>query len=107
MKAGVEQDTDGQAECQWDPQDDSEATSVSVAVATYDDSLWQTFSKADAATPISGFGEAAFTGYPHAGDITIKQGGYMISIGIVDFRTDTARVAAADSTFAGLVLSRL
>lgn len=107
MKDGLEQDTDGQVECNWDPQDDSESTAVSVSVATYDDALWQTMSKGAGATPVSGLGEAAFSGFPHAGDLSIKQGGYMIDIGIVYFGVDQAKVATADTTFANLVLSRL
>lgn len=107
MKDGVEQDSDGQVSCNWDPQDDTEPTGVSVTVATYDDTIWQTFSKAQGATPVSGFGEAAFSGYPHDGDLWIKQGGFQINVGIVYFGTDQAKVAAADSTFANLVLGRL
>ena len=107
MKDGLEQDTDNQVECNWDPQDSSDSTGVSVSVAKYDDTLWQTFSKAQNATPVSGLGEAAFSGYPHAGDLSIKKDGYTIDIGIVYFGTDQAKVAAADMTFANLVLSRL
>lgn len=107
MKDGVEQDTEGQVECNWDPQDDTESTAVSVSVATYDDSIWQTFSKAQGATPVSGFGDAAFSGYPHDGDLSIKKGGLQIDIGIVYFGTDQAKVKTADATFANLVLSRL
>jgi hypothetical protein len=107
MKDGLEQDTDGQVECNWDPQNDTEATAVSVSVARYDDTLWQTISQAQGATPVSGFGEAAFSGFPHDGDLSIKKDGFQIDIGIVYFGTDQAKVKAADATFANLVLSRL
>jgi len=105
VKAGVEQDTDTQVECNWDSDDGT--SSVSVSVAKYDDTLWKTLSSAQNAKPVSGLGEAAFSDYPHAGDLSIKQSGYEIDLGIVDFTSDTARVDAADMTFAGLVLSRL
>jgi hypothetical protein len=105
MKAGVEQDTDTQVECDWNSQDDS--VGVSVSVAQYDDELWKTFSSAENAKPVSGLGEAAFSGYPHAGDLSIKQSGYEIDLGIVDFSSSEAKIDAADMTLAGLVLSRL
>lgn len=107
MKAGVPQTTDNQVECEWDSQKDSDAVGVSVSVATYDDALWKTLSSAGNAKPISGFGEAAFTGVPHAGDISIKQGGYEIDLGIVDFTLDNAKVGASAQSLAKLVLSRL
>src|SRR5512143_2091261 len=88
MKAGVPQATDTQVECEWDSQKDSDAVGVSVSVNKYDDALWKALSSAGNAKPISGFGEAAFTGVPHAGDIAIKQGGYEIDLGIVDFTSD-------------------
>jgi|GEM_PF-5309226 hypothetical protein len=107
MKDGLEQDSSGQVACNWDAQDNTESTAASISVATYDDAIWQTFSHAQGATPVSGFGEAAFSGYPVSGDLSIKQGGYIIDIGVAYFGSDQARVTAADSTFATLVLSRL
>jgi hypothetical protein len=107
MNTGLEQDTDGQVECNWDPLDTTEPSGVSVSVATYDDVIWQTFSQAKSATPVSGLGDAAFSGYPGAGSMMIKKGGYMIQIGVVDFSADQAKVSAAGSTFAKLVLGRL
>ena len=51
--------------------------------------------------------EAAFKGYPHAGDIVIKQKGHEIDGGVVDFKLASAKVDSAAATFAKLVLSRL
>ena len=76
-------------------------------MVSYDDALWQSLSGSKLATQVSGLGEAAFKGMPHPGDISIKQGGYEIDIGIVDFTAEQQKVDAADLTFAHLVLSRL
>lgn len=107
VKDGVPGSTDTQVSCTWDQAVDGQGPSVGVTVSVYDDVIWQTFSKAQGATPVSGLGEAAFSGYPHDGDISIKQGGYQIDIGIVDFRADQSRVHPSDTTFANLVLGRL
>jgi hypothetical protein len=104
-KAGVPQTTDTQVNCEWDSTDGS--SSVGVTVAIYDDAVWQTLRNGANAKPISGFGDAAYTGFPHAGDIAIKRGGFEIDLGIVDFTTDTAKVDAADQSLATLVLSRI
>ena len=64
MKDGVEQDTDNQVDCEWDSQADG-GPSMGLIVKTYDDTLWQTMSSSQLATPISGFGDAAYAGYPH------------------------------------------
>lgn len=104
---GLEQDTDGQVECNWDPTDANADGSVSVSVATFDSTLWNTLSSAQNAKPVSGVGEAAFSGVPHSGDLSIKQSGYMIEIGIVSFTLDQSKISAADTTFANLVLGRI
>jgi hypothetical protein len=56
---------------------------------------------------VSGLGEAAFKGFPHAGDLFIKQGGYEIELGVVDFRMAPEKVDNAARHLATLVLSRL
>jgi hypothetical protein len=96
---------DEQANCEWDNADSSIA--VGVIVQPYDDTLWKTMSSAQAATPVSGLGDAAFKGFPHAGDLSIKQGGHEIDIGIIDFTDDQQKVDAAAVTLAKLVLSRI
>ena len=96
---------DEQANCEWDNADSSVA--VGVIVQPYDDTLWKTMSSASAATAVSGLGEAAFKGFPHAGDLSIKQGGREIDIGIVDFKDDQGKIDAAALALAKLVLSRL
>jgi len=107
MKPGVKQTTSTSSQCQWDSQDESEAVGVSLSVSTYDDTLFRTMSSSNKAVPVSGFGEAAFKGYPHAGDIAIKQKGHEIDVGVVDFKLAPANVDGAAATFAKLVLSRL
>ena len=76
-------------------------------MATYDDKLYHTMSSAQAAKPVSGFGEAAYKDYPHVGDIAIKHDGHEIDIGVVDFKLSNGKVDAAAATFAKLVLSRV
>ena len=95
-----------QANCEWDGQDD-DSLAVGVTVQPYDDSLWTTMSSASAATAVSGLGEAAYKGYPHAGDLAIKQGGHEIDVAIVDFKDDQGKVDAAVLALAKLVLSRV
>jgi hypothetical protein len=107
MKPGVKQTTDNSSECQWDSQDESDAVGVSVSVATYDDKLYRTMSSAQAAKPVSGFGEAAYKDYPHHGDIAIKHDGHEIDIGVVDFKLSNEKLDAAAAGFAKLVLSRV
>lgn len=106
MKDGVEQDSDNQVDCEWAAQDDA-GPAVSVTVHTYDDVLWQTMSHGENAKPISGFGDAAYTGFPHQGDIAIKFKGYEVDLGIVDFTDPQTKIDAADQSLANLVLSRL
>jgi len=107
VKAGVKQTTSTSSECQWDSQDESAAAGVSVSVARYDDVLFHTQASSKLAVPVSGLGEAAFKGFPHAGDLFIKQGGYEIELGVVDFRMAPEKVDNAARHLATLVLSRL
>jgi len=107
MKPGVKQTTSTSSQCQWDSQDESEAVGVSVSVATYDATLFHTMASAKQAVPVSGLGEAAYKGYPHAGDIFLKHDGHEIDVGVVDFKLAPPKVDAAAATFAKLVLSRL
>lgn len=92
--------------CEWDGQDD-DSLAVGVIVQPYDDSFWKTMSSASAATAVSGLGEAAYKGYPHAGNLAIKQGGHEIDVSIVDFKDDQQKVDAAVLALAKLVLSRV
>lgn len=107
VKPGVKQTTDSQSECQWDSQDESAAVGVSVSVATYDDVLFRTLASAKAAVPVSGLGEAAYKGYPHAGDVSIKHDGHQVDVGIVDFKLSSDQADGVAIGFAKLVLSRL
>jgi hypothetical protein len=45
--------------------------------------------------------------YPHSGDLSVKQGGYEIDVGIADFTDDNAKVDAAALTLMKLVLPQL
>ena len=109
MGAGVLQTTDSQADCEWNAPSDasSGALGVGVIVQDYDDTLWQTMAAAKQATAVSGIGEKAYKGFPHSGDLSVKQGGYEIDIGIVDFSDDNAKVDGAALTLMKLVLPRL
>jgi len=109
MGAGVLQTTDTQADCEWSAPSDasSGAAGVGLVVQDYDDVLWQTMASAKQATAVSGIGEQAFKGYPHSGDLSVKQGGYEIDIGIADFTDDNATVDAAALALMKLVLPRL
>src|SRR6476659_9988713 len=107
MKPGMKQTTSTSSQCQWDSQDESEAVGVSVSVATYDDVLFHTQASAKKAVPLSGLGESAYKGYPHAGDIFLKHDGHEIDVGVVDFKLAPPKVDAATPTLAKLVLSRL
>jgi hypothetical protein len=107
VKAGTYQTGNpDQRNCDWEGQDD-DTLSVGVIVQPYDDSLWTTMSSASAATAVSGLGEAAYKGYPHAGDVAIKQGGHEIDVAIIDFKDDQQKVDAAVLALAKLVLSRV
>jgi hypothetical protein len=107
MKPGVKQTTSTSSQCQWDSQNESDAAGVSVSVATYDDAFFRTQASARHAVPVSGLGEAAYKGYPHAGDIFLKHDGHEIDVGVVDFKLASPTVDGAAATFAKLVLSRL
>ncbi len=107
VKAGTFQTGNpDQTNCEWDGQDD-DSLAVGVIVQPYDDSLWTTMSSAQAATAVSGLGEAAYKGYPHAGDLAIKQSGHEIDVSIIDFKDDQQKVDAAVLALAKLVLSRV
>jgi len=107
MAAGVLQTGNpDQADCEWASSDDG-SISVGVIVQPYDDFLWQTMSSSQHATAVSGIGEAAYKGFPHAGDLSIKQGGREIDVGIIDFKDDQQKIDAATLTLAKLVLSRI
>lgn len=107
IKPGVKQTTSTSSQCQWDSKDESEPVGVSVSVATYDDALFHTQASAPKAVPVSGLGEQAFKGYPHAGDIVIKHDGHEIDVGVVDLKLPQPKVDSAAASFAKSVLSRL
>jgi hypothetical protein len=103
---GLLQNTDTQTDCEWDGQGD-QAGSVGLTVANYDDSLWQAGSSAGSSTAVSGIGDAAYKGWPHAGDLAIKVGSYEVDVAIIDFYKAGDKVDAEDLVLAKLVLPRL
>lgn len=108
MGAGLLQTTNTQASCDWNaPDGDSGASAVGVIVRKFDDGLWRAMASATHATAVTGIGEQAYKGYPHSGDLSVKQGGYEVDVGIVDFKHDNATVDAAALKLMKLVLSRL
>lgn len=108
MTAGHLQTTDTQASCDWSSSDESSgASGVGVIVQEFDKSLWQNMTASEHAVPVTGVGEQAFKGYPHSGDLSVKQGKYEVDVGIVDFKHDNATVDAAAMKLMKLVLSRL
>lgn len=109
MGTGHLQTTDTQASCDWNApdSDSSGASAVGVIVRKFDDVLWQAMAGSKLATPVTGIGEQAYKGYPHKGDLSVKQGGYAVDVGIVDFKHDNATVDAAALKLMKLVLSRL
>jgi hypothetical protein len=106
VNAGVLQTSEGQSDCQWQDQANN-AGAVGLTVHTYDDSLWQTMSSVPLAKPVSGIGDAAYKGYPVAGDLAIKAKGYEIDIAIADFSKPTSQIDAENLSLANLVLPRL
>lgn len=107
VKAGTYQTGNPeQSNCDWEGQED-DTLSVGVIVQPFDDNLWTAMSSASNATEVSGLGEAAYKGYPHAGDLTIKQGGHEIDVSIIDFKDDQQKVDAAVLALAKLVLARV
>jgi hypothetical protein len=105
VTTGVLQTTDTQADCEWDSADG--ATSVGLTVATFDDTLWSTLSTSADAKPVSGLGEAAYSGVPHFGDLAVKVKGYEVDVAIVDFQTQASKLVGEDEALAQIVLPRL
>jgi hypothetical protein len=106
--AGRLQTTNTQASCDWDaPDGGSGASAVGVTVQKFDNVLWQAMAGSRKASAVTGIGEQAYKGYPHNGDLNVKQGGYDVGVGIIDFKHDNATVDAAALKLMKLVLSRL
>ena len=106
VKAGLEQDSNGQVSCNWDGSTDS-SPAVGVTVAQYNDFVWQGGAGSTYSKPVSGLGDGAFQGWPTAGALNIKVKGLMITIGVTSFTLSSSVVSADDLSLAKLVLSRL
>src|SRR5512135_2922044 len=106
VKAGVVQNTDSQTDCEWDAQA-SDGGSVGLTISNYDDTLWQAGAAAGISKAVSGIGDAAFKGWPHAGDLTIKVKGYQVAVAIIDFVAAPDKVDAETLALAKLALPRL
>ncbi len=103
VDGGQLQTTDGQASCDWSGADGG----VGISVQDYDADFWNTASTTQQATAVSGYGDAAFTGWPSAGTISIKQGAYEVDIGIENFNRSNDDDLKAAETLAKLVLPRI
>lgn len=106
VSAGVVQNSNGQSDCTWNAAGDT-GSAVGVTVSNYDDSLWQAGSSAGASTAVTGIGDAAFKGWPHAGDLTIKYKTYQVAVAVLDFQMPAATVDQATLALARIVLPRL
>ena len=103
MGPGKLQTTDTQASCDWD----SANGAVGIIIRNFDANLWDTMSSSAHAKPVTGLGEKAFKGVPHAGDLAVKKGGYEIDVGIVDFKRNPAVVDAAAVQLMNRLLAQL
>lgn len=103
--AGALQNTDTQSDCEWSGP--SGESGVGLTISNYDAVLWQAGSSAGNSTAVSGVGDAAFKGWPHGGDLTIKVKGYQVAIAIIDFAAAPAKVDAENLSLAALVLPKL
>lgn len=104
VAAGVVQNSDGQSDCTWNSADGS---AVGLTISNYDDSLWQAGSSAGNSTAVPAIGDAAFKGWPHAGDLTIKFKNYQVAVTVVDFKMAAATIDQANLMLARIVLPRL
>ncbi len=103
--AGAVQNSDGQTDCEWTSADGS--SSVGLTISNYDDNLFKTGASAGISTAVSGIGDAAFKGWPHAGDLTIKYKNYQVAVAVIDFKAAPAKVDAETLSLAQLVLPKL
>lgn len=104
--AGVVQNSDGQTDCEWSSSA-NDGGSVGLTISNYDDSLFRAGASAGNSTAVSGIGEAAFKGWPHAGDLTIKYKGYQVAVAIIDFKATNTKVDGETLALAQLVLPKL
>lgn len=102
---GLLQNTDTQTDCEWSQAD--QTGGVGLIIHDFDASLWQAGSSAGNSTAVSGIGDAAYKGWPHAGDLAIKYKGYEVDVAIIDFQKPAATVDSEVLVLAKLVLSRL
>jgi hypothetical protein len=103
---GLLQTTDTQASCDWTAPDGS-GKAVGIIVMDFDQSLWNAMSSAGNAKAVSGFGEAAFSGEPAPGDLSIKQGSYEVDVGVINFSVSNDDAQAEAQALAALILPRL
>ena len=104
LDAGTLQTTHSQATCDWNGPEGS-GVAVSITVEDFDESSWDFF--AGRGKPVSGLGDGAVAGVPTTPSMMIKQGPYLITIGVVDFKISNDAQIADDEAFAALVLPRI
>ena len=103
---GVQQDSTGQTECDWNGTTD-QAAAVSLSVATYDDSLWQAGASSPRSKPVSGLGDAAYQGWPTSVALNVKVKGYAVTIAVVSFSLANTVIDDDDTALAKIVLPKL
>jgi hypothetical protein len=103
---GKLQQSKGQADCEWTGTADDGKT-VGLTIANFDQTLFQAGQSAGVSKPVPGIGEAAFKGWPHAGDLTIEFKGYQVTLAIINFQATNDKVDAENVTLANLVLPKL
>lgn len=103
---GLLQDSDGQTDCEWNGgPDDNDA--VGLTISNFDSVIWDAGSGAGNSTPVSGIGDAAFKGWPHPGDLSIKFKSYEVDVAIIDFSQQPDVVDQETLRLANLVLPKL
>jgi Protein of unknown function (DUF3558) len=106
VKDGVLQTNDATSDCHWDSQV-ADTDTVGLTIQPYDDELWQTMSSSSHAVTVSGIGDAAFKGFPHVGDLTIKANGYEIDIAVIAGTQQPAQEDMETLALGQLVVPRL
>jgi len=106
VDSGKLETSTGQSQCMWaNPADDT--VSVGVAIANYDDNLWQAGKSAGNAKPVTGLGDDAYAGWPTGGTLNVKVKTYAVTLAIIDFKKSNDQLQAEDATLAKVLLPKL
>lgn len=108
FSAGVNQDSDVVRQCEWDQQGGTPLLTVGITVRAFDQSNWQILDQFPHAVAVSGLGDAAYSGSPLKGDLSVKYKGYEIDLGTVNFSTKSdAEIDKANVSLMKLILAAL